>query len=210
MKKILFSLAILMAGCLTLLIPAYPVSAATASVTINKRVSVPTTGTTQQTAPLAGAQYRLTRIVAATPGVAIDPAQPATYREPEAQQLSVVLTTDQSGKATYAEADLRFGIYLLTELASAQITTPAAPVVFALTADAPAFTYAPKSGLTDLNSSAQPQQNHAATEAKIMQTSGQLPAFPGRVAAILAAGLLALTALLARWLRKKVRLNAPN
>lgn len=210
MKRILFSLAILMAGCLTLLIPAYPVSAATASVTINKRVSVPTTGTTQQTAPLAGAQYRLTRIVAATPGVAIDPARPATYREPEAQQLNVVLTTDQSGKATYAEADLRFGIYLLAELASAQITTPAAPVAFALTADAPAFTYAPKSGLADLNSSAKPQQNHAATESKIMQTNGQLTAFPGPLTASLAAGLLTLTALMAWWLRKKVRLNAPN
>lgn len=210
MKRIMFSLVILMAGLLTLLIPADPVSAATASVTINKRVSVPTTGTTQQTAPLAGAQYRLTRIVATTPGIAINPAQPVTYREPEAEQLSVVLTTGSTGTATYAEADLRFGIYLLAEQPSAQITTPAAPVVFALTAAAPAFTYAPKSGLTDFTNSGKHQPAQAISESKIMQTGGQLAAFPGYLTVLLAGGWLALTALAAWWLRKRVSLNAPN
>lgn len=176
-------------------------AAANAQVTIEKRVSVPSRNHTQRTAPLAGAQYRLVK-VAARSAAKIDPAKPNTYQELTSQ----VLTTQADGTAV--AAGLPYGIYVLQEQKNAEVSTPAAPVVFYLNAREPQVTYAPKSGLESGNGSTNAGGVNA--DASIMQTNGSLPAFPWLQVAGLASALLLTMIILAFGLRKKVTPHASN
>lgn len=125
---------------------ATPVLAASGpQLVIDKRVSVPSTSNTQQTAPLAGAHYWVTRIVASGQG-AIDPSDAKTYRAATGlATFSAELVTDNAGRATAA---LVVGAsYLVVEQASTVIKHPAAPVAFTVQRSDQVITVAPKSNL---------------------------------------------------------------
>lgn len=124
------------------------VDAATSAVlNIDKRVTATSESSSQETVPLAGARYQVTRIQASG-GAPIDAAKPATYRVVSgAAGLSTVLTTDADGLAQLSGLALG-ATYLVQELAGPGVDEAADPVVLVFDATHATYTYTPKSGLT--------------------------------------------------------------
>ena len=124
------------------------VNAATTTVlNIDKRVTATSESSSQETVPLAGARYQVTRIQASG-GAPIDAAKPATYRVVSgAAGLSTVLTTDADGLAQLSGLALG-ATYLVQELAGPGVDEAADPVVLVFDATHATYTYTPKSGLT--------------------------------------------------------------
>lgn len=199
-------------------------AAGAGQVTIDKRISIPTDGTSQATDALAGAEYKLSRVTA-TGTAAIDPAKPSTYQE----RSSVMLTTGEDGKAQATGLD--FGTYILAEQENDTVFVPAVPVLFTLSAAHPLFAYVPKSGLGDYHNeggdgttpegttghttgeAGGPTTGGAAEQAgksaarqpeAIMQTNGHLARFPWLWVLGLSAAILLTSLIVAVWLRKKV------
>lgn len=123
------------------------VDAATSAVlNIDKRVTASSDSSTQETVPLAGARYQVTRIQASS-GAPIDAAKPATYRVVSgAAGLATVFTTDADGLAQLSGLTLG-ATYLVQELAGPGVDEPADPVVLVFDATHATYTYTPKSGL---------------------------------------------------------------
>ncbi|WP_225049292.1 hypothetical protein [Lacticaseibacillus kribbianus] len=126
-------------------------TAATApQLVIQKRVSVDAAGTTQRTAPLAGARYRVLRIVAAG-DAPIAPTDAASYRPATGlAAFDRTLVTDARGRA--AAALTPGASYLVQELASAAIPRPASPVAITAPRGGDTVTVTPKSGLVTTTS----------------------------------------------------------
>ncbi|MDT2758870.1 hypothetical protein [Enterococcus xiangfangensis] len=157
------------------------------SVTVVKRETASSSTVTQTTTPLAGAHYRLTRVLPIN-GKEIVPTDSATYLLPSNDlALSVELITDTDGRAIYGDTEaLAEGYYLLAEQSGDGVEKPADPIVFKLPyTDATGkvtddFTYEPKSGLVETDTddpvkitsgNATPSQSGSST---IMQTSGEV------------------------------------
>lgn len=157
------------------------------SVTVVKRETASSSTVTQTTTPLAGAHYRLTRVLPIN-GKEIVPTDSATYLLPSNDlALSVELITDTDGRAIYGDTEaLAEGYYLLAEQSDDGVEKPADPIVFKLPyTDATGkvtddFTYEPKSGLVETDTddpvkitsgNATPSQSGSST---IMQTSGEV------------------------------------
>ena len=157
------------------------------SVTVVKRETASSSTVTQTTTPLAGAHYRLTRVLPIN-GKEIVPTDSATYLLPSNDlALSVELITDTDGRAIYGDTEaLAEGYYLLAEQSGDGVEKPADPIVFKLPyTDATGkvtddFTYEPKSGLVEtdtddpvkiISGNATPSQSGSST---IMQTSGEV------------------------------------
>ncbi|MBM7712199.1 prealbumin-like fold domain-containing protein [Enterococcus xiangfangensis] len=157
------------------------------SVTVVKRETASSSTVTQTTTPLAGAHYRLTRVLPIN-GKEIVPTDSATYLLPSNDlALSVELITDADGRAIYGDTEaLAEGYYLLAEQSGDGVEKPADPIVFKLPyTDATGkvtddFTYEPKSGLVETDTddpvkitsgNATPSQSGSST---IMQTSGEV------------------------------------
>lgn len=160
------------------------------SVTVVKRETASSSTVTQTTTPLAGARYRLTRVLPIN-GEKIVPTDSATYVLPSNDlALSVELITDTDGRAIYGDTEaLAEGYYLLAEQSGDGVEKPADPIVFKLPyTDATGkvtddFTYEPKSGLVETDTddpvkitsgnatNATPSQSGSST---IMQTSGEV------------------------------------
>lgn len=162
-----------------------------ATVTIEKRVSITSKATTvtQETKPLAGAQYRLQAINPTQATVAPTLANPQSYQVTTGEDaVNVLITTDQQGWGSYRNSQLPAGYYLLTEQRSAIVPHPAAPVLIHFTAQPGAntshnnFYYVPKSGLIQrvrIPKTMKPttRQNSAQVSAapdQIMQSGGQV------------------------------------
>ncbi|KRK71027.1 prealbumin-like fold domain-containing protein [Lacticaseibacillus nasuensis] len=178
---------VLMAALIALAVSAatQPVHAAgNGTLTIEKRVSVKSAASTQQTRPLAGARYELTRIHAiAGPITATDAHTYRTLTGPAAYH--VVVNTDANGEATIT--GLAIGAdYLLRELPGAGVKTPAAPVLIRFSPTRTRYTYTPKSGLLE----SAPVLPDTKQPAKIVQTGGQLRWPLGLVAAVMLGGLV--------------------
>ena len=157
------------------------------SVTVVKRETASSSTVTQTTTPLAGAHYRLTRVLPIN-GKEIVPTDSATYLLPSNDlALSVELITDTDGRAIYGDTEALAEVYyLLAEQSGDGVEKPADPIVFKLPyTDATGkvtddFTYEPKSGLVEtdtddpvkiISGNATPSQSGSST---IMQTSGEV------------------------------------
>lgn len=198
-----------------------PVNATTTAVlNVDKRVSAADESSSQETVPLAGARYRVTRIQASG-GAPIDATKADSYRAVTgAAALSTVLATDAKGQAQLTGLSLG-ATYLVEELAGTGVDKPSAPVVLVFDATHAVYTYTPKSGLTggvdvphgSLPDTQEPVGNgtvrHTSTLTgnrqagdTILQTGGQLRLLGAPVVAALLA-LLMLTGFAAVTLRKK-------
>ncbi|KRM87442.1 hypothetical protein FD19_GL000946 [Lacticaseibacillus thailandensis DSM 22698 = JCM 13996] len=160
------------------------VSAATdtGTLNINKRVAASGEGVSQQTVPLGGARYQVTRIVARS-SVPINAQQPRTYRALAGRQaFSIVVTTDAEGMAQVDGLALN-ATYLVQELSGPGVVTPAGPVALVFNTTHLMYTYTPKSGLMvpttpsehRLPNTFEPVGNggHLHKGAHILQTGGQ-------------------------------------
>ncbi|MDT2703464.1 hypothetical protein [Enterococcus dongliensis] len=157
-KRRLFRALLVSLACLAFSQPIYAadvMSPSSPSVTIMKKISENSNEVTQTTNPLAGAHYRLTRILPVKNKqiVATDPATYTIARDDQAFMIELV--TDQNGQIIFADTEkLTDGAFLLEELAGDGIPTPAEPIAFSLPfTDATGkvsddFVYEPKSGLT--------------------------------------------------------------
>lgn len=209
MRKWLLTLMALLS--LIIISRAHPVAAAnaTGTLTIEKRVSADSNATTtQQTKPLAGARYQLTRVQPTGPS-AIDATKPASYHTlTGANALNVTLITDANGEAQLA--GLVIGAdYILTELTGSGVPKPAAPVLLRFSAQRTSYIYTPKSGLVTTAPETKPVPNEPigngtkANPKTILQTGGvmthPLGWLIGLMAGVLAVAMLGVASL--RWRR---------
>lgn len=169
------------------------------SVTVVKRMTASSSEAMQETIPLAGAHYRLTRILPVE-GKKIVAADPTTYTIASGEQgFTTELVTDENGQVVYDDAaKLIEGAYLLEELKGYGVDNPAAPIAFSLPftdaegKESDDFIYEPKSGLTGSSGTSatnpsgtgdsmngqtgedQKNQQNEQSQPVIMQTSGHV------------------------------------
>lgn len=214
MKKIMLMLAALIAVGVWLRPQTVDAASASATLIVSKRVSAPNEDVSQQTVPLAGARYQVTRIEAAG-GAPIDAADPSSYRAVSGSgALSTVLTTDGEGFARESGLALN-ATYLVQELVGSGVTKAAAPIALVFNAEHTTYTYTPKSGLDtapgevphqQLPSTFEPVGNGTTRQRgdHILQTGGQYRLPGGMV--LLVMSLLMLAAVVGAGMRRPKRL----